>query len=87
MAGADPYANATRPPAAVLRGCREIARQALTASAQAGGGSREAEALSGLLTEVLGRHEFERCACKTYPRTVDLICQHAQDLATAIAGF
>jgi len=65
----------------------EIARQALTASAQAGGGSREAEALSGLLTEVLGRHEFERCACKTYPRTVDLICQHAQDLATAIAGF
>lgn len=65
----------------------EIARQALRASQEAGGGSREAEALSGLLTAALARHERDMCSCPMRFDGPDPVCRYAQDLATAIAGF
>lgn len=65
----------------------EIARQALRSADEAGGGSREAVALSGLLTAALVRHELGRCDCGAWAAPIDSICGHARDLATAIAGF
>ena len=65
----------------------EVARQALRSVDGEDAGSREADALSKLLTAALVRHESGMCSCPMRFDGPDPICQHAQDLATAIAGF
>lgn len=67
-------------------GSVEMARQALAAAQVAGGGVQESVTLSGLLTAVLARHENGQCGCSVVMGT-DPICDYADDLAAAVAGF
>lgn len=64
----------------------EATRQGLAAVRDEQGQTREAQALSNLLTAVLIRHENGLCGCGGRLGGQDPICFHARQLASAISG-
>jgi hypothetical protein len=64
----------------------EMTRQGLAAVRDDQGQTREAQALSGLLTAVLERHERGLCECPRRVGRQDPICGYAQALATVLAS-
>jgi hypothetical protein len=61
-------------------------RQSLAGVTGEDAGSREAQALSGLLTAALDRHVRGLCECPRRHGQQDPICGYAQALATVLAS-